>query len=107
MDDDPLSQAVAEELDHHLSEGNPIPSRGVRNIYLEDNHRRALWEHVSERPCVLLECGFVTNEKDCVILASQPGQDVIALKLALGLDAFFAPTPDYDDNGVGGGSGDG
>jgi len=101
--DDQPSKHLAEHLVEFLGNGNPIPSRGVHDIFVEANPRRALWEKIPERPCVLIECGFLTNKEDAELLTHMPFQDIIALKIGLGLDAFFCRGENCEGCGIGGG----
>ena len=100
---DQPSESLAGHIINSLAMGNPIPSRGTKNVYDENNPRCALWEKIPERPCVLVECGFLTNAIDAALLTSMPFQDLTAIKIALGLNQYFTPTPSAEDSGAGGG----
>jgi len=97
-----LAECIIDSLTHN----NPIPSRGIHSVYMEDNPRRALWDKIPERPCVLVECGFLSNREDCELLTHQPFQDIVALKIGLGLQEYFGCTSPSGDCGIGGGDAD-
>ena len=103
---DDSSKDLAEAVIDSLAHNNPIPSRGARDIVAENNPRRKLWDTIPERPCVLVECGFLSNKKDCELLTHQPFQDIVALKIGLGLEAYFTPTSPSGDCGIGSGTSD-
>jgi len=101
---DDLSKDLAECIVDCVSQGSLIPSRGVHDMYAEDNPNRRLFEEVPTRPLVLVECGFLTNQEDCELLTNDGVQAIIALKIGLGIDAFFMPTSERSEPGRGGGA---
>jgi len=100
---DNLSKELATAIMDSLAHNSPIPSRGARDMMAETNPRRKLFDTVPERPCVLVDCGFLSNREDCELLTHQPFQDIVALKIGLGLEAFFEPTLPTSEGGATGG----
>ena len=101
---DDLSKDLAERIVAAVGQGTLVPSRGVKDMYAEDNPRKRLFEEIFTRPCVLFEAGFLTNAEDCKLLTHDGAQSIIALKVGIGINSFFGRISETSEPGTGGGA---
>lgn len=74
----PAAKLLAESVRLKMARSTPMSDRGVRGA--------AFWVLARTRmPALLIECGYLTNEKDLQILNSPSGQKTIASAIADGL----------------------
>ena len=107
-DADEDSVDAAAEILSSMGQGSTIPAHGKPNghhwINKEKNPRRKLFSAIKQRPLALVECGFLTNPDDCALLVTPGYQQLVAMKIACGIEAFFAPNSGSDVAGAGGNS---
>jgi N-acetylmuramoyl-L-alanine amidase len=75
----------------------PLRNPPVRAMHEWANTRRALFDTVKLRPCVLIECGFLSNPDDVAILTNPTAQRALGLRIAQGIAMYFDPTLSFPD----------
>ena len=98
-DGDNESVILAMHLLTHLTGYTGLGSRGLKDMESEDNvgtwkdQHDALFEHLSldkrRYPLVLVECGFLSSDKDAAFLTALENHEKIATAICHGLDVFF------------------
>jgi N-acetylmuramoyl-L-alanine amidase len=71
-----LGSAVLQELSKLYTTNTTLRQRGDKGIYVLDK---------SPCPAVLVECGFITNEKDLAFISNTSNQEAIAKKILEGI----------------------
>ena len=77
------NQAAAEVLVNSMVEATGAKNRGVR---LRDTYTMNNWSTV---PCILVECGFMTNPEEDANLNDPAYQDLLAQGMAEGIAIYF------------------
>ena len=77
------SEAAAEVLLEAMCEATGAKKRGV---YLRDTYTMNNWSTV---PCILVECGFMTNPEEDARLNDPAYQDLLAQGMVEGIAAYF------------------
>ena len=81
---DPLSQSIAADIQKEALQINPDNHRKIKaagsNIYLLDN---------ISSPCVLVECGFLSNPEEAEFLGTSDGQCVLAFTIFAGISSYL------------------
>ncbi|MEG3037405.1 MAG: N-acetylmuramoyl-L-alanine amidase [Clostridia bacterium] len=78
------SKKIAEDIQEYINknmnkENNRIP-RVIKDIYLIDN---------SEIPSVVVECGFISNNEESILLKENEYQNKIAWGIFMGIQEYF------------------
>ena len=71
-----IGSAVLQELSKIYTTNTTLRQRGDKKIYVLDK---------SPCPAVLVECGFITNEKDLAFISNSNNQEAIAKKILEGI----------------------
>jgi N-acetylmuramoyl-L-alanine amidase len=74
-----LAQLIQEQLNEYLQPPKPRTFKPQNYFMLRHG----------ECPCILVECGFLSNEREEGLLQTDEYQEKIAKALYLGIDAYF------------------
>ncbi len=75
-----LAQFIQDELKRVVDEDNNRKIKPRDDIYLLKN---------TDMPCVLIECGFLSNEKESQLLADSKYQDKVAWAIYVGIQKYL------------------
>ena len=81
----PLAEAVSENVANCLDR---IYGDGTDSLR---GNKYSYWSYTLEQgfPCILLEMGFVSNDRECLILANPDNQILIAEAISDGIEEYF------------------
>lgn len=87
----PFSQPLAKYINDNLASyyDNTVYADGT-NSNRGDKYSYYLVTRQQDFPSVLVEMGFVTNERECMVMADPSHQSEIAQRIADGVKAYFA-----------------
>lgn len=78
---DTQSAVLSGTIYHSLLGHVPLPDRGIK-------HARFAVLRLCTQPAVLIECGFVSNDADCSLIATEAWREQVAQSVVTGIEGY-------------------